>query len=86
MPVSISLEMPQDIFAAMHQSPKEFTLELRLAAAAKWYELGIVSQEKAAEIAGLSRNNFILSLARFKVSPFQESVDELYMGLDDAVR
>lgn len=43
----------------------------------KWYEMGIISQEKAAEIAGLMRADFIFSLSRFKVSPFQYSVEEL---------
>jgi len=43
--------------------------------------MGIISQEKAAEIAGLSRAEFISSLFRFNVSPFQytekETTEEL---------
>ena len=31
---------------------------MRIAAAVKWYEMGIVSQEKAAEIAGLCREDW----------------------------
>ena len=50
---------------------------MRLAAAVKWYEMGIISQGKAAEIAGVTRSDFILSLARFGVSPFQSTVDEI---------
>jgi len=50
---------------------------MRLAAAVKWYEMGVVSQEKAAEIAGLTRADFIFSLARFGVSPFQSSAEEI---------
>src|SRR6266540_690801 len=42
----------------------------RLAAAVKWYELGMISQSKAAEVAGISRQAFLEALARFKVSPF----------------
>ena len=37
---------------------------MRVAAAVKWYELGKVSQGKAAEIAGLSRSAFITALSR----------------------
>jgi predicted HTH domain antitoxin len=59
-------------------------LKLRLAAAVKWYELGIISQEKAAEIAGLSRSEFISSLFRFNVSPFQYTADEISEELRDA--
>lgn len=46
-----------------------FVKEMRIAAAVKWYELGRLSQGKAAEVAGLSRSAFIEALSRFKVSP-----------------
>jgi hypothetical protein len=47
-----------------------------LAAAAKWYEMGLLTQGRTADAAGLSRAAFIAELARFEVSPFQESADE----------
>jgi predicted HTH domain antitoxin len=50
---------------------------MRLAAAVKWYELGLVSQSKASEIAGISREAFLSALYRFRVTPFQYSVDDL---------
>jgi predicted HTH domain antitoxin len=76
--------MPDGVFSAVRKNPDEFIKELRLAAAVKWYELGIISQEKAAEIAGLLRAEFILSLARFKVSPFQYTADEIEKELQNA--
>ncbi len=57
--------MPEGAFSALRKDPDEFAKELRLAAAAKWYEMGIVSQERASEIAGLSKAEFIFSLAKF---------------------
>jgi predicted HTH domain antitoxin len=57
--------------------------ELRVAAAVKWYELGQISQSRASEIAGLSRAEFIDALARYGVSPFQESADEV---VEEALR
>jgi predicted HTH domain antitoxin len=54
---------------------------MRLAAAVKWYEIGLISQSKAAEIGGMSRIDFLQSLARFQVSPFQETPEELLEGL-----
>ena len=74
---TISLTLPLSIFSVLKKTPEEFLKDLRLTAAAKWYEMGVVSQEKAAEIAGMNREDFLLELARFKVSPFQYSAEDV---------
>ena len=51
--------------------------ELRIAAAALWYERGLISQGRAARIAGVSRAELMVALARYGVSPFQETADEI---------
>jgi predicted HTH domain antitoxin len=51
--------------------------EMRLAVAVKWYEMQRISQAKAAEVAGLSRSEFLAALARFDVSSFQYDADEI---------
>lgn len=81
--VHITFDVPEGVLAALHQAQPEFTRELRLAAAVKWYEQGTLSQGRAAEIAGLSRAEFINALDRFCVSPFQTSVDELVAETND---
>ena len=75
--VQMTIELPQGIFSALRQEPDVFLREMRLAAAVKWYELEQVSQAKAAEIAGISRAEFLDALGRFNVTPFQLTVDEL---------
>ncbi len=65
------------------QLTPQLTEEMRVAAAAKWYELGRISQEKAAEIAGLNREEFMLTLSRLQVSPFQYTVQEIEEELRD---
>ena len=75
--VHMTLDMPEAALAALRTDPENFTRELRLAAAVKWYELQRISQERAAEIAGLSRTEFLAALGQFGVSPFQYTAREV---------
>ncbi|MEQ8752209.1 MAG: UPF0175 family protein [Coleofasciculus sp. G1-WW12-02] len=62
---------------ALRSTPDEFAQELLIAAIVKWYEVGIISQSKATEIIGISRQEFFQALHRFSVSPFQTTPEEL---------
>lgn len=44
-----------------------------------------MSQGRAAEVAGLSRAEFIEALCRYEVSPFQQTADELIADAETAV-
>tara|TARA_Y100000588_G_C13741662_1_gene705855 strand:- start:84 stop:335 length:252 start_codon:yes stop_codon:yes gene_type:complete len=80
--IKVTLELPDEIFSALRRSPEEFIAELRLAEAIHWYERGVVSQEKAAHIAGLDRTDFLKALAREQVDVFAVDRDELKQELD----
>lgn len=73
----ISIKLPETVFSALRKNPEEFVQEMRIAAAAKWYELGQISQAKAAEIAGLTRDEFIHALSRYQVDFMQYTPQEL---------
>ncbi|TMB88175.1 MAG: UPF0175 family protein [Chloroflexi bacterium] len=75
--VRMTIEMPEEALAGLRKDPAGFARELRLAAAAKWYELRQISQGRAAEIAGLSRREFLDALGRFGVTPFQYDADDI---------
>ena len=64
----IQLELPDDVFSALRRSPREFTKEMRFAAAVYWHQKGTISQEKAAALAGLDRTDFLFALAAEKVN------------------
>jgi predicted HTH domain antitoxin len=81
---NITVNLPETAFSALRKTPDEFGQEMRIAAAIKWYELEQISQGKAAEIAGLTRAEFILALSRYQVSPFQYSEADLTRELDHA--
>lgn len=73
----IEIELPDELSAALQRDASDLGKELRLTAAVKWYEQGRLSQGQAAEVAGLTRSAFISELARFGVTPFQETSDEI---------
>jgi len=79
---TITMRLPIDIFSILKKTPEEFSKAMRIAAAVKWYEMGTVSQEKAAEIAGLCREDFLNILSEFTVSPFQYSAHEILHEAD----
>jgi predicted HTH domain antitoxin len=83
MKFEVMMEFDESILPALHKSPKEFTEEIRLFAAAKWYELGFVSQERAAEIAGMNRPDFLMAISRIGVSPFQYSYEDVLREVEN---
>jgi predicted HTH domain antitoxin len=54
-----------------------FAREMRILAAMKLDELGRLSSGRAAELAGMSRVEFLLALGRYKVFPFEAELQDL---------
>lgn len=75
--IQMTVDVPEEALAALRKDPAGFAVELRLAAAVKWYELRFLSQGRAAQIAGLSRAEFLEGLSRYAVTPFQCSAEEI---------
>ncbi len=81
---SYVIELPETAFSALHKEPTEFIQEMKYAALVKWYETGLISQDKAAKIAGLSRFEFIALLSRYQVSIIQYNENSLDEELKNA--
>jgi predicted HTH domain antitoxin len=73
----ITLDIPEKVLLAEKTDETSFAQEIRMLAAVKLYELGRLSSGRAAELAGMPRVEFLLSLSRYKVFPLQAELDEL---------
>ncbi len=77
MTYKLTLDIPVEALSALRKNPDAFAREMLEAALCKWYEQGKISQSKAAEIAGISRQEFLDLLRKNDVSPFQYTADDL---------
>jgi predicted HTH domain antitoxin len=82
---TFTIELPESVLLPFAGTPDAFAREVRLAAAIEWYREGRISQGKGAEIAGLSRIDFLDALHRAKVPACQVTVEELMEEVDRAV-
>jgi len=71
------IDIPETILLAEKTDEEAFAREIRVLAAVKLYELGRLSSGRAAELAGMSRVEFLLSLPRYKVFPFEAELRDL---------
>ncbi len=73
----ITVNVPEQVILAEKSDEASFARELLMLAAVKLYELGHLSSGRAAELAGISRVEFLLSLGRYKVFPFEAELRDL---------
>ncbi len=73
----IVVEVPEKVLLAEKTDEASFARELPILAAVKLYELGRLSSGRAAELAGMSRVEFLLALGRYKVFAFEAELREL---------
>lgn len=74
---TLTLTYPENLEQAVHLTREEFSAQLRLMAALKMFELGKLSSGKAAELAGLTRAEFLEMCGRYRVSIFNYAPEEL---------
>ena len=82
---TVSIQFPDSIAGVFGESG-DVGDSILTAAVVKWYELGRVSQGKAAEILELSRSEFLDLLTTYRVSAWQytgSEIDEEIAQMDD---
>ena len=73
----IAISVPESVLLAEKTDERAFARELGMLAAVKLYELGRLSSERAAELAGMARVEFLLTLNRYKVFPLEAELNDL---------
>ncbi len=71
------IDIPETVLLSEKTDEITFARELRTLAAVKLYELGRLSSGRAAELAAMTRVEFLLSLDRYKVFPLQAELQDL---------
>jgi predicted HTH domain antitoxin len=79
----VDVTVPDGLLAALKKAPHEVAVELRLAAAIHWYQQSVLSMERAAETAGMTRAEFLGELARRRVDVFVVDDQDLARELGD---
>jgi|GEM_PF-367742 len=74
---TVTLDFPDELVSSVGRSMEDFAAKLRLAAAIHLYSCGEISQERAAQVAGLDRTDFLMALAREGVDAFGVDFDDL---------
>lgn len=80
---TVSIDLPDKSFPLLGIAD-DLGREILVAAVVKWFEIGKISQGKAAEILGLSRSEFLDILSSYQVSAWQyteKDIDE-ELGLE----
>jgi predicted HTH domain antitoxin len=82
----LKIKYPSGFEHAVHMTKDEIEQHIRLMAALKMFELGKVSSGKAAELAGMSRVEFLETCGRYRVSVFNYPAEEIAEEIEKDVK
>jgi predicted HTH domain antitoxin len=73
----LKIKYPTGFEQAVHMTKEEMEQHIRLMAALKMFELGKITSGKAAELAGMSRAEFLEACGRYRISVFNYPDEEI---------
>jgi predicted HTH domain antitoxin len=81
----LTIEYPEGLETAVATTRGEFEAQIRLMAALKMFELGKLSSGKAAQLAGISRVEFLEMCGRYHVPVIHYTAEEIEAELKQEV-
>jgi predicted HTH domain antitoxin len=80
---TITVYLPEQVQQALNRTPGEMERDVKLYAALMLYQLGKLSSGMAAQMAGLSRVEFLHLCGEYGISVFQYTPEELALELEN---
>jgi predicted HTH domain antitoxin len=80
----IQVPCSEEILISLKEDQSAFASDLRMSAAVKFYEMGRLSSGRAAELAGVSRIEFLRRMSTYGASAWDLSRAELTEDLGNA--
>jgi predicted HTH domain antitoxin len=74
---TVQIEVPEEVLISLKETPETISRQLSILAAVKLFELGKLSSGRAAQLAQMSRIEFLNLIGHYQVSPFPPSFEEL---------
>jgi predicted HTH domain antitoxin len=81
---TVTIEYPEEVRLSLNLQSDQMADEIRMAAAAKLFELGRLSSGRAAQLAGVPRVRFLQELGRFGVASITIDEAELVQDIANA--
>ena len=83
MMTTITVDLPEQVQQALNRTTGEISRDVKLYAALMLYQLGKLSSGVAAQMAGLSRVEFLHLCGEYGVSVFQYTPEEVEAEFSD---
>ena len=81
---TVEIDLPEEPLFSLKETPEHFAKEIKMLAAVKLFELDRLSSGRAAQLAGVTRVEFLMTIGSYRVSPFSLTQQELEQDVENA--